>query len=148
MTRARGRSPLSRTASSPRTGAEELRLLVSNLDYTSESFNDRWTLEQLVQLHRMLQASEWDILPDVWTERQVDEALAGIPPSWDDDENPVYDDQRAAHEACDCGCEDGRICAYGKTLGIVQCTNCREAPASGEVKLCVYCQTVVKGAIR
>ena len=74
-----------------RTGAEELRLIVSNMNTTSETFNDRYTLEQLVQIGRMLLASEWDIYPDQWTDRQVREALKGIPPQWDKaTEKPIY----------------------------------------------------------
>lgn len=74
-----------------RTGAEELRLIVKNLDLTEEGFNDRFTAEQLLQLGRMHLACEWDIFPDDWTDRQVAEALAGKPPQWDGNEKPVYE---------------------------------------------------------
>jgi len=72
------------------SAAEELRLLISNVDYCREGFFDRLTVVELVQLHRMLQASGWDMPMDTWTPRQVREALRGIPPKWDDDEKPVY----------------------------------------------------------
>lgn len=65
-----------------RTGIEELRLMVNNFDSCREDFLDRFTLEQLVQIHRMWLASEWDIYPDTWTDRQVKQALAGKPPRW------------------------------------------------------------------
>lgn len=65
-----------------RTGAEELRLIVRSMNSTCEGFNDRFTLEQLVQIYRMYLASEWEILPNRWTPRQIKEALAGKPPAW------------------------------------------------------------------
>lgn len=73
-----------------RTGAEELRAVVSIIDGLRESFNDRFTAEQLLKLVRMHWASEWDIPPDEWTPRQIRESLRGKPPRWDDGERPVY----------------------------------------------------------
>ena len=72
------------------TGAELLRLIVSNLNTTRESFNDQFSLEELVQIHRMFYLSDWDIYPDDWTKRQVKEALRGVPPQWTKDEKPKY----------------------------------------------------------
>lgn len=74
-----------------RSGADTLRLVVQNMDGTREAFNDRFTLEQLVQVYRMQLASGWDFRPDQWTQRQVEEALAGRAPRWDDEERPLYD---------------------------------------------------------
>jgi hypothetical protein len=73
------------------SGPEELRLCVKNMNATNESFNTQFTAEQLLQIHRMLLASGWDILPDEWTDRQVEEALNGKPPKWDKNECPIYD---------------------------------------------------------
>lgn len=73
-----------------RSGADELRIIVRNMDATTEGFNDRYTAEQLIQIYRMHLASEWDIYPDDWTSRQVREALKGKPPRWTDDERPLY----------------------------------------------------------
>jgi hypothetical protein len=74
-----------------RSGAEELRLMVRNFDRCRESFLDAFSLEQLVTIHRAWLASAWDFFPDSWTERQVTEALQGIPPQWDvETEAPVY----------------------------------------------------------
>jgi hypothetical protein len=72
------------------TGAEQLRLIVSNIDHMSETFLDMYTLEEIVQLYRMCLLSGFDVYPDQWTRRQVRAALQGIPPSWDNDEKPVY----------------------------------------------------------
>lgn len=72
------------------TGMEELRLLVKNFNGCAESFLDRFSVEELITLHRIHQQSDWDIQPDHWEEQQVREALQGIVPSWDDQERPVY----------------------------------------------------------
>ena len=72
------------------TGAELLRLIVSNINATNESFNDEYSLEELIQIHRMFLLSEWDIYPDCWTKRQIKEALQGIPPQWTKNERPKY----------------------------------------------------------
>lgn len=72
------------------TGADELRLIVRNIDATRESFLERFTAEELLQLFRMQLASGWDFYPDQWTARQVAEALRGVVPTWTDDECPVY----------------------------------------------------------
>ena len=73
-----------------RTGMEELRILVSNFNSNSETFNDRYTAEELLQIQRMWWASEWDFLPDQWQPWQVKDALKGLPPKWDDNEKPLH----------------------------------------------------------
>jgi hypothetical protein len=65
------------------TGADMLRQIVRNMDYTDEGFNARWTLEQLVQIYSMHLASEWDIYPDEWSEEQLAAALNGVPPTFE-----------------------------------------------------------------
>lgn len=72
------------------TGAELLRLIVQNISATTESFNDQYSLEELVQIHRMFLLSDWDIYPDEWTRRQIKEALEGYPPQWTKNEKPKY----------------------------------------------------------
>lgn len=72
------------------TGAEEMRLCVSNMNVNRESFNNRFTAAQLLQINRMLILSEWEIYPDQWSARQVREALNGTPPQFDENERPVY----------------------------------------------------------
>ena len=78
-------------------GIAELRHMVKNFNECNESFLDgehrSFTIEQLVTLHRAWMASGWDIYPDRWEPRQVEEALRGIPPKWDSKtEKPVYDE--------------------------------------------------------
>lgn len=58
-----------------------------------ESFTDRFTVAQLLTLHRSWLCSDWDIPPSKWTERQLAEGLEGIAPNWDAEERPVYRDQ-------------------------------------------------------
>jgi hypothetical protein len=60
-------------------------------DECNESFNQRWNIADLIQLYRMHVSSNWDFLPDTWTERQITEALdENKAPDWDDKEQPVY----------------------------------------------------------
>jgi hypothetical protein len=64
-------------ANSEMTGAEELRAMVNVFNACRESFNDRYSVEELVLLYRALKRSEWDVLPDDWTSKEVADALAG-----------------------------------------------------------------------
>ncbi len=86
----RDRDPKTDLPYAKRTGMEELRLLVNNFNYAPKEFNDRFTAEQLLQIQRMWWVSDWDVFPDQWDERQVQEALKGIVPQWDDDGAPKY----------------------------------------------------------
>lgn len=69
---------------------EHLRLMVRNFDGCSETFNQHYSIDELVMLHRAWMFSGWDISPDRWSARQLNEALCGVAPRWDDNENPVY----------------------------------------------------------
>lgn len=66
------------------SGSDLLRLVVQNMDRCGTDFNQRFTAEQLIQLHKMFLESEWEIYPDQWTERQLREALAGKVPRWNE----------------------------------------------------------------
>lgn len=57
-----------------------------------ESFNDLFTIAQLVNLWRALHLCEWDISPDEWSPRQVNEALCGIVPQFRE-QNGTDDDR-------------------------------------------------------
>lgn len=81
-----------------RTPAEMLRIIVRNMDYTNEDFNERWSIEQLILIFRMHLKCGRDFFPHSWTERQVQEALRGIVPRWNDAEDPVFE------------CEEGGTC--------------------------------------
>ncbi len=76
---------------------ESLRLLVQNFNSLSETFNDRYSVTSLLKLHRAWLLSGWDIAPTQWTQRQLREAIVGgLPPQWDDEENPIYVRRRKA----------------------------------------------------
>ncbi len=68
------------------TGADELRKIVRAMDDTREGFNDRYTAEQLVAIYRAMFASGWDIYPDQWSAEQVEDALRGEVPKFEDRE--------------------------------------------------------------
>lgn len=71
------------------TGIDELRRVVRNLDDCFEDFLCRFTLEQLVLIHRAWMQSAWDKCPDGWTMLQVNAALDGYVPQWSPDERPI-----------------------------------------------------------
>lgn len=76
-----------------RAGIEELRNVVDTFNECNETFNCRFSAEQLITLWRAWRAGEWLIYPDRWTRMQVWGALRGIPPMFrETDESPVaYD---------------------------------------------------------
>jgi hypothetical protein len=69
---------------------DELRAAARALSYCNESFLRRFTMEQLLAIRRAWVASEWDIHPDEWTERQVKDALKGRVPTWNAVDEPTY----------------------------------------------------------
>lgn len=57
----------------------------------NESFLQRFNTVALLQIHKAWCLSDWDFLPDCWTNQQIRDAIInGIPPKWDDQERPVY----------------------------------------------------------
>lgn len=74
-----------------RLGIEAMREAVRMFGDCNESFNERFTIEQLMMIFDMQRKSGWTFYPDQWTERQVREALQGKTPRWSDDEKPVYE---------------------------------------------------------
>lgn len=71
------------------TGIELLRQIVGNLNFCRESFLDRFDPEQTVKIGRAHLLAEYDIFPDEWTEAQVQEALAGKVPRWNESGEPI-----------------------------------------------------------
>jgi hypothetical protein len=61
----------------PLNGIEELRIAVRLFNNCRESFNERYTAEQLLLLYRAYARSDWDITPDEWADDELDAALAG-----------------------------------------------------------------------
>ena len=74
-----------------RYGIDELRTIVAAMSHCRESFLQRFTTEQLIQIHRMWIACGVDIFPDTWTDEQGQGALAGKAPQWDEHEHAILD---------------------------------------------------------
>lgn len=68
---------------------DRVRRAVRALSACSESFLQRFQIVELMQLHRAWVYSEWDFLPHSWTPRQIEQALCGVAPHWDENELPV-----------------------------------------------------------
>jgi hypothetical protein len=64
----------------PEFGIDELRRTVRLLSNCSETFNTRFTAEQLLKIGDAYRRCGWDITPDEWTEAQLKAALAGKTP--------------------------------------------------------------------
>lgn len=71
-------------------GIDLLRYTVSMLSVCNETFNQKFSAEELIQIARMVRVQEWDVYPDRWAPRQIREALKGIPPRFNDDMTPLY----------------------------------------------------------
>lgn len=72
------------------TGFEILRDVVSAFSYVNLSFVERFSTQELIVIRDAWRKAELDYFPDTWTERQVQEALLGFAPQWDDDDKPIY----------------------------------------------------------
>ena len=83
------------------TSIDELRATVRMLDSNNEDFNQRFTAEQLLAICRAHRQCDWDYYPCQWTEAQVQAALRGEVPQWDDSGNPIdpFDATDPDHEA-------------------------------------------------
>lgn len=68
-------------------GIEKLRRAVKLFDACNESFNYKFTPEELLRLAEASLKCKWDFFPDQWTERQIRECLQfNIVPDWEEDE--------------------------------------------------------------
>jgi hypothetical protein len=56
-------------------GIDQLRFAVKLFANCNETFNQRFTAEELLTLWRMYRECGWDIPPDDWKHRQICEAL-------------------------------------------------------------------------
>lgn len=75
--------------SGPQFGIDELRRAAAIFSHCNETFNQRFSVEELLTIARAHVAAKWDFLPDAWHEQQIAEALCGIAPEWDESERPV-----------------------------------------------------------
>lgn len=107
-------------------GIDILRSAVKVLDYNNESFNQLFSAEELLKIVDINSQTGFDLFPDEWTSRQLEEALQGIVPQWREDEHgnltPIYKTQ-TVEEACDTECID-HSCASEK---VIQSTPYRQA---------------------
>jgi len=64
-------------------GIDLVRYAVHLLDRCKESVNQRFNAEQLLTIADCCQRSEWDMYPDQWTDRQLQECVQfGKTPQW------------------------------------------------------------------
>lgn len=69
-----------------RSPVEVLRRVVDMCDRSPESFNQRFTIAELVRLWQVSYLCEWDIDPYQWSEEQIADALGdGIIPTFDEE---------------------------------------------------------------
>jgi len=76
-------------------GMEKLRKAVAAFNNCNESFLDKYDPLELLSIYEAWVKSDWCITPDDWEEQQVTNALFGIVPQWDDNEKPIYVDNRS-----------------------------------------------------
>ena len=89
-----------------RTGIEQLRKAVGLFNNTNESFNDRFSAHELISIAQAYTRSEWDITPDQWTSKEVEDAIDGRGTG-------------ATGETLCVACRDAR-----PTEGLIHCTAC------------------------
>ena len=75
---------------------DDMREAVKAFSCLNETFLQSFdTVEQLLAIRKAWRGCAYDICPDEWTDRQIDEAIRGKIPRWRDVEGhmvPVYDD--------------------------------------------------------
>lgn len=80
-----------------RTGIDLFRYSVTLFDHCNESFNRSFSGVELLKIADACQQSKWDIYPDQWEERQIQEAITQSKiPNWTEVEGkliPVYDSE-------------------------------------------------------
>lgn len=65
---------------------EVLRRVAGMCDRSPETFNQRFTIAELVRLWQVSYLCEWDIDPYQWSEKQIADALGdGIIPTFDEE---------------------------------------------------------------
>jgi hypothetical protein len=72
------------------SGIDFIRNMVGAFDYCNENFISQYSPEELIAIRKAWIACEWDIMPDQWTVRQVEDAIhEGKVPRFDDDGEPI-----------------------------------------------------------
>jgi len=71
-----------------KTGIEKLRKCLNLFNNCNESFNEKFTIDELIKLYNAYMNAEWDFRPDEWTEEQIQSCLKyNRTPEWDEDES-------------------------------------------------------------
>lgn len=74
---------------------ELLRDTVNLFNDCDESFNQRYTAEELLKIAKACFEGQWGVSPDYWQKRQIEEAIQlGKSPRWRETEDgivPVYE---------------------------------------------------------
>lgn len=78
----------------PPEDVDLLRYAQRLFDDCTETFNQSYSSVELLQIARCHSVSEWDIYPDDWAQWQVGQALEGLVPHWNEDEEPCPSVQR------------------------------------------------------
>lgn len=71
-------------------GIDQLRGAVKAFGDVREDFLQRFNYSQLMTIWRAWKVAAREDSPDTWEERQVNRALTGIVPTWDDHGKPTY----------------------------------------------------------
>jgi hypothetical protein len=91
------------------SGIEILRRTVKLFDSNAESFNLEYSAEELIQIARACWESGWDCWPDAWTKEQVEKAIKGESPQFEERAHGLH-----AVGVSDCNCRD---CRFTKIAG-------------------------------
>lgn len=77
--------------SQDRKSIDLLRYAVRLFDNCNETFNQKYSDQELLKIATAHQKTEWDYYPDQWAPRQLQELLnLGKDPKFDDNGNPSY----------------------------------------------------------
>lgn len=87
------------------SGIDRMRRAVSILNACNETFNQRWTSEELLKIIDVHILGEWDVYPDTWTTEQCTAAI-------EHGTTAKFEETRAglhALDVTDCGCRNCRV---------------------------------------
>lgn len=71
------------------TNIERLRAIVRLFGDCNETFSAQFTIDELVSIYDAWKACGWDFSPQTWADFQIEDAIHGTVPRWDDDERPI-----------------------------------------------------------